>query len=69
MDHFSQELIEELRTYWLRSYEQDIFAEEAEQYLCALSELYLCLHEIELDIQKKGLVSATPGRGNTHSYT
>lgn len=66
---FSSELIEELRACWLKRYKQEISAEEAERYLRALAELYLCLHKIETDKKKKDLVPAASGRGNTHSYT
>jgi len=47
MGCFSEKLIEDLRTYWLERWGEDISAEDAEQYLHALAELYLCMREIE----------------------
>jgi len=49
MIYFSQKLIEDFIAYWFKRFKEKISADEAEQYLVALSDLYLSIHKIEKD--------------------
>jgi hypothetical protein len=48
-DKFSKQLIEDFIDYWHKRWNEKISADQAEQYLVSLSDLYLSIHKIERD--------------------
>jgi hypothetical protein len=51
--NFSQQLVEDFKMYWFKRFKEHISDDQAEQYLVALSDLYIGFSNIQKD---KGFV-------------
>ena len=51
--NFSQKIIQDIKSYWLKKYNIELSTESAERYLFILAELYLSICKIEQEKKRK----------------